>query len=374
MEDWSTHHILQAGQAKLGGKAATALFGYARTLQSAKLPVVFTLKHLSAIVKVDYKMLRESVRRKREAANYRMYRIAKRDGSFRYIHAVTSELFRVQSFLAHEILAKVPPHSAAFAFHSGGGIKRCAKQHCGARWLFQYDLSNFFYSVNEADVYGLFCQMGYRPLLAFEFARLSTTIRMPPSMSGLINLVPPDRRGMPYADACNKLGVLPQGSPTSPAISNLVARELDDRLEKVAVRYGLVYTRYADDITLSGMTVGKDRSRGEIHRSVIHAIRKSGFIENESKTRIAGPGSKKLVLGLLVDGPEPRLSKEMYERVDTRLYACKKFGLKATADFYKFDSAYGFYNHLAGLLSFVKDVDPLSWSRFAPRFEEIPPP
>lgn len=374
MEDWSAHHIWQAAQSNLDSEAAMALSRYARTLKSAQLPVVFSLKHLSAIVKVDYKILRESVRRKREAANYRIYRIAKRDGNFRYIHEVTSELFRVQTFLAHEILAKVPPHRAAFAFHSGGGIKRCAKQHCGARWLFQYDLSNFFYSVNETDVYRLFCQIGYRPLLAFELARLSTTIRMPPSMSGVISLVPPDRIGMPYPDACNKLGVLPQGSPTSPAISNLVARELDDLLEKVAARYGLVYTRYADDITLSGMSIGKEGFRGEIHRSVIHAIRKSGFIENKSKTRIAGPGSKKVVLGLLVDGPEPRLSKEMYERIDTRLYACKKFGLKATADFYNFDSAYGFYNHMAGLLSFVKDVDPLSWSRFDPRFAEIPPP
>jgi RNA-directed DNA polymerase len=374
VEDWSAHQLFKAASASLDRKAATALSAYARTLQSAELPVVFSLKHLSGIVGVNYDTLRESVRRKREAANYRMYRIAKRDGTFRHIHEVTSDLFRAQTFLAHEILAKVSPHRAAFAFHVGGGIKRCAAQHCGARWLFQYDLSNFFYSINEADVYGLFCRLGYRPLLAFEFARLSTTIRMPRNMSGVIKLVSPEHIGMPYADACNKLGVLPQGAPSSPAISNLVARDLDERLTKVAARYDLVYTRYADDITVSGMDVGEGRSRGEIHRSVIHAIRKSGFVENESKTRVAGPGSKKLVLGLLVDGPQPRLSKQMYERVDTRLYACRKFGLKATADFYKFDSAYGFYNHLAGLLAFIKDVDPLSWTRFAPRFKEIPPP
>ncbi|HDR9250229.1 reverse transcriptase family protein [Burkholderia vietnamiensis] len=374
MEDWSAHQLFQAASASLDRSTATALSAYARTLQSAKLPVVFSLRHLSGIVGVSYKMLRESVRRKREAANYRIYRIAKRDGTFRHIHEVTSDLFRVQTFLAHEILAKVSPHPAAFAFHAGGGIKKCAAQHCGARWIFQYDLSNFFYSINEADVYRLFCHLGYRPLLAFEFARLSTTIRMPPYMAGIINMVSPDHIGMPYADACNKLGVLPQGAPSSPAISNLVAKDLDDRLTKVAVHYNLVYTRYADDITISAMDVGKGRSRGEIHRSVIHAIRKSGFVENESKTRIAGPGSMKLVLGLLVDGPQPRLSRQMYERVDTRLYACRKFGLEATADFYKFDSAYGFYNHLAGLLSFIKDVDPLSWNSFAPRFKEIPPP
>jgi len=374
VEDWSAHQVYEAASTSLNSSTADRLSAYVHTLHSANLPVIFSLRHLSRIVGVSYKMLRDSVRRKREAANYRMYRIAKRDGSFRHIHEVRSDLFRVQAFLAHEVLAKVSPHPAAFAFHPGGGIKKCARQHCRARWIFQYDLSNFFYSVNEEHVYRVYCSLGYRPLLAFELARLSTTLRIPRDVSGANILVTRDRKGTPYADKCDQLGVLPQGSPSSPAMSNLVARDLDTRLANVALKYNMVYTRYADDITLSAMQIGRGRSRGEIHRSVIHAIRKSGFVENESKTRVAGPGSRKLVLGLLVDGPDPRLSRQMYQRVETRLYACEKFGLNGTAEFYKFDSAYGFYNHLAGLLSFIADVDPLSWSRFSPRFSAIPPP
>lgn len=69
-------------------------------------------------------------------------------------------------------------------------------------------------------------------------------------------------------------------------------------------------------------------------------------------------------MGLLVDGKNPRLSKETYKRIERLLYATQKFGLVATAEHEGFDSVYGFYNHIKGLVAFVKDVDSKRYAEF----------
>jgi RNA-directed DNA polymerase len=377
MEAWSVHHLSQQAEPTLGKSVAEDLKAYALRLRRGGLPVIFTLRHFSKIVEVDYTLLRASVERRREAANYRMFAIKKRSGGRRHIHAVTGELFKAQQFINSEILQKVRPHAASFAFHPDGGIRACASEHCGARWLFQFDLENFFHSVNEANVYGVFVGLGYRPLLAFEMARICTTTRLPEHLRRYIRSRSDHEPRVYkfYVERSESMGVLPQGASSSPMLSNLAARNLDEALTAFSSQHGLVYTRYADDITLSssgdfpeGMSVGK------IRRAVIEAIRKNGFRENQSKIRIAGPGSKKIVLGLLVDGETPRLSKETFKRIDRHLHAAVKYGLVDVAKHEKFDTPIGFYNHLAGLIAFVKDVDRARWEAFHDRFSILRPP
>ncbi|WP_420030645.1 reverse transcriptase family protein [Pseudomonas oryzihabitans] len=377
MEAWSVHHLSQKAEPLLGQAAADDLKAYALRLRQAGLPVIFSLGHLSKIVGVDYSLLRASVERRREAANYRMFAIKKRSGGRRHIHAVTGELFKVQQFINSEILQKRKPHAASFAFHPDGGIRACASEHCGARWLFQFDLSNFFHSVSEADVYGVLVELGYRPLLAFEMARICTTTRLPEHLKRYLwsSLSHKVRDYRLYVDRSGAMGVLPQGAPTSPMLSNLAARNLDEALTAFSTQYGFVYTRYADDITLSsGGNLPEGISIGSIHRSVIGIIRKSGFRENPDKTRIAGPGSKKLVLGLLVDGEVPRVSKETLKRIDRHLHAAERYGLVDVAKHEKFDSPIGFYNHLEGLIAFVKDVERGRWEVLYDRFSKLQTP
>jgi RNA-directed DNA polymerase len=112
-------------------------------------------------------------------------------------------------------------------------------------------------------------------------------------------------------------------------------------------------------------------SISKLRSEIIYIIRCCKFKENPNKIRIAGPGSKKLVLGLLVDGNDPRISKETYKRIDRHLHAIKKYGLASTATHEGFDSAYGFYNHLCGLMSYVNDVDKNRWQEFSADFLEL---
>jgi RNA-directed DNA polymerase len=392
METWSTHHLYQRAAGKLGPEKAASLQRYAQQLTSKGVAVVFTLGHLSKITGVSYRVLRDTVNRTREVANYRMYAVKKRSGGRRFIHSVSGDLFKVQRFVNQEILQKCVPHSGSFAFHSSGGIRQCASMHCGARWLFQFDLTDFFYDVTEIDAYRIFRSIGYRNLLAFELARICTTTHLPRWQKRLLfhhaeqhNLrkgtEPPgenetanNSKALPYPDWSGWVGVLPQGAPTSPMLSNLAARKLDRSLHLFALEQGLVYTRYADDITVSAGNFPKHLTAGDIHRSIIRRIRNAGFRENDKKTRVAGPGSKKVVLGLLVDGEKPRISKETYRRIDRHLHASQKYGLSETAAHEGFESAFGFSNHLSGLIAFVKDVDRDRWEDFSSRFNRIDKP
>ncbi len=376
MEVWSAHHLSQAATPVLGKPAADHLSLYAQRLMRKNLPVIFTLRHLARITGVEYRVLRATVERRRESANYRMFAVKKRSGGRRHIHAVTDDLFKVQQFINLELLQNLKPHPASYAFHAEGGIRKCASMHCGARWLFQYDLENFFHALSERNAYRVFMSVGYRPLLAFELARLCTTTRLPMHLKHHLWPKHAQRKQYHfYTDPSGATGVLPQGAPTSPMLSNLAALSLDEQLTAFADRHGFTYTRYADDLTFSaGGELPERMSIGDIHRAVAGIIRKSGFIENVKKTRVAGPGSKKVVLGLLVDGSAPRLSKEAYKRIDRHLHALKKYGLAAVAAHENFDSAIGFYNHLAGLVAYVKDVDSVRWREFHEQFSQIPCP
>ncbi len=374
METWSVHHLYKEAEAKLGQEKAASIIRYAQTLIDNGLPVIFSLKHLAKITETSPKFLIDTVKGKREATNYRMFSIRKRDGRRRFIHAVSRDLYSVQRFINLEILQKIKPHPSSYAFHASGGIYECAYRHCEAKWLFQFDLKDFFYTISEISVYNLFHELGYTKILSYELAKLCTTTRIPKNHTSVFSkrVINSDKI-FPYPIKNGKriLGVLPQGAPSSPMISNLVARPLDLGLNSVAKKYGFTYTRYADDICISATSLPPDISIGRIYKEILDCIRKSGFIENKKKIRIAGPGSKKIVLGLLVDREKPKLSKETRHRIDRLVHALVKFGVKSVANNEHFDSAFGFQNHFHGLISFVKSIDSIYWEKINNRLAPV---
>ena len=137
------------------------------------------------------------------------------------------------------------------------------------------------------------------------------------------------------------------------------------------IPYEEIVRRYADDITFSAYSIPKSMTISSIINDIKFLIRNENFQENKDKIHVARPGSRKLVLGLLIDGNKLRVSKEMFKRISRKIYAINKFGLLSVANNDGFNSAFGLYNHVQGLLAYLKDVDHAHWEYLYPKFEEI---
>lgn len=375
MNRWSSQHFLQQGRAKnISPDILSAACAIASAVQakSPDLPPLFTLRHLAHEADVPYRFLRKIVERADEVESYRLFKLKKAGighapGRFRYVCAPHPLLLKTQRWINREILEKIPVHEASFAYAKGSemGIVPAAKMHAGAgcKWLIKLDVTNFFESILEPDVYRVFLDLGYQPLISFELARLCTRIRHDGNPVK-INRHKPGERGLPYIDI--NIGHLPQGAATSPLLANLVAKPLDTDLLVFAGQNGLVYTRYADDLIFSSNSDFSRSTALELVHQIYDVIKKHGLWPNRAKTKIVPPGARKVVLGLLVDGAVPRLTKEFKARVRTHIHFLQRadVGPSQHARNRGFDSVLGLQRHVYGLVAFGAGVEP-DWARLA---------
>jgi retron-type reverse transcriptase len=365
MSPWHPQHFEKAA-IEAGGdinviKSAVAV-GRAVVEVNPNLTPVYTLAHLAHLTDVPYNFLRDVVSRRIDP--YRSFRIPKSvaesiDNNYRLISIPDFQLLKTQRWLAKNILVYGRPHTASAAYAPNCDIKDTASLHCGARWLIKLDIKRFFESVSEISIYRVFRELGYQPLVAFEFSRLCTRQR---------KTWPSNRRPwQPYyggwstipAYHSSQIGYLPQGAPTSPMAANLAVKFLDRRIAATSEKYGLVYTRYADDLALS--TRDKEFTRetalrviGEIYENIgLH-----GFSPNFTKTRILSPGSRKIILGLLVNGKAPRLTREFRARIRMHLHYLAQFGPVSHQRNRKFISVRSLRNHIEGLVNFAQHIEP----------------
>ena len=224
---------------------------------------------------------------------YTTFPIPKRGGGERIIAAPAPHLKAVQRRLATLLqdcvgeLEKDQPNRrrVTHGFQRGRTIVTNASAHRGRRYVLNLDLRNFFSAVNFGRVRGFFMK--------------DTSFELPEQVATSIAHI-----------ACLD-GKLPQGSPCSPVISNLVAHILDIRLLRFARRTNCRYTRYADDITFS--TNAKEfpkllASRStdaahiwELSEELVGLIERAGFEINPAKTRMQIHGSRQETTGLIVN-------------------------------------------------------------------------
>jgi RNA-directed DNA polymerase len=369
---WTSQRYISGGEARGVDVAmlerAAELIG---TLANRRppLPAILTLKHLAARSGASYIELRRTV--ERHDVGYRNFHIRKRSGGRRYIQIPPDDLMRAQRWLSEHVLARIPPHSRSFAFSKKASIMRCAAQHSGARWLIKMDVSAFFGSISEIQVYRVFLKAGYQPLVAFEFARLATYA---PEQSSRYQRAAWVRR-KPYeriwAYGTERVGYLPQGAPSSPMLSNLVMHDIDADFEELAASHGLTYTRYSDDLSFSTRKEFDRLRAKQLIASVTRRLAASGLRVNKKKTTVVPPNSRKIVLGLLVNGDEPRLTKEFRSSLRQHLYYMNRLGPRAHAVKRGFDTISGLYNHVLGLINYAKMVEPEYARHARSLFEQV---
>jgi RNA-directed DNA polymerase len=329
----------------------------ATRLRAQGVAVVFTLGHLARRCGAPYSYLRRVI--KRSIDPYHEFAIKRRAGKNpRLISSPDPLLMNVQRWILARILDHVSPHPASYAYQTGKSIRMCAEQHVGARWLLKMDLHNFFHTIDERQVYRIFAELGYEPLLAFELARLCTRQAYGAFPHPTRFIVRHQRNFAIPGYSTHALGFVPQGAPTSGAIANLAVRPLDDSLAALASAHRLVYTRYADDIVFSSSGTFDRRAASLLMQRARHEIAACGFTVHDKKTRLTPPGARRVVLGLLVDGDRIRLPKEMKSRIATHIHAAEKFGLREHQLSRGFASVLGLARHVDGLLAFAANIDP----------------
>ncbi|MEF2549704.1 reverse transcriptase family protein, partial [Aurantimonas sp. E1-2-R+4] len=324
---------------------------------------------------VDTEYLQDVVHRKSDP--YRTFKLAKRGKAnvrprpsrkHRWICVPEPMLMQAQRWIAQNILNAVTPHEACHAFTLKRDLVGAAKKHLQARWLVKLDIRRFFESIPEKSVYFVFRRLGYPALLSFQFARLCTRVRR----GDLIGKISRERvRSLPIRPRVP--GHLPQGAPTSPMLANLAVAILDDHLSAIGRGHGWTYTRYADDLAFSRI---EDTNRGSavtLVKLVEFALFDFGFVPHSAKTSIASPGARKVLLGTLVDRERPRLTRSFRNNLETHLYAMTNDGIGPAAHVRRrgFTSMIGLRRHVAGLLAFAHQVDPIYAAKQYAKFNLI---
>lgn len=367
MDRWAPHSF--ALEARREGHSEAEVAKYSAHYENAArlgIAPVLTLRHLAESSGVEYRHLRSRCERRphtlldgKKVKPYYTFAIKKRSGGKRIISIPAADVYRVQSWMNHNILKRIPTHHRSYAYRTGKSIVDCAAVHLSCRWLVKLDLSQFFESITERQVYTVFKKLNYPSLVSFEMARLCTRTDTFSNRRKVGAKWESNRRdfGIPeYNHGC--IGYLPQGAPTSPRLSNLVSRKMDQVLTDYADHCGWEYSRYSDDMYLSSIQPETTKDAAiDVVRRVRRIAEDHGFILNGTKTRIAGPGHRKLVLGILVDRNRPRLSREFRRRVEWHVRQCAK-DPAAHAAKKGFDSLSGLRNHVEGLLAFARSVDP----------------
>ncbi len=340
-------------------------------------PVIFTLAHLAAHTDTYYKDLHYFVSRhdfdishqcakSENKYHYKSFFITKRSGGKREINVPHPILSIAQSWIARNVLKAVPIHESATAYKVKSSIVKNAEIHCNCKWLLKLDLNDFFHNISEKQVFHVFKALGYPRLVSLEMARLCTMVK-PRTGKKWIN----NNRNYSIVDySCEYIGCLPQGAPTSPALSNVVCFKLDEIISTLALDYNCCYTRYADDLTFSFVKANRNTIL-EFKNKVSHELIKYGFSINAKKTRIIPPGARKIVTGLVVNGVSPTIPRELRDKVKADLYYAKKFGVANHCKKNKYKSIIGFSNHMFGMISFIRSVDPNLANKYLLLYEEL---
>jgi RNA-directed DNA polymerase len=263
---------------------------YVQQLLNNRLPAIFDLTHLGLCVGLDRGALMMMTHNPR--AFYRVYEIPKRSGGTRQITAPMPSLLQAQRWILRYILKNRPLADSVHGFRSGRSIVSNGNAHLGARCVLKIDIRDFFPSVRAARVLDVFDRMGYRTELTKDLTSL-----------------------------CTLNNQLPQGAATSPALANIVARNLDLRLEGLASKFSLRYTRYADDLTFSGRLMSL-----ELPAVIAHIVEDEGFVVNEEKTRLMRGSSRKIVTGISVGSGSAHLPRETRRKLKAELYSVLKYG------------------------------------------------
>lgn len=312
--------IQQATKQNKNENYVASYLSYVEPLFKQNVPVIVEPHHFALLVGLEY----EYVCKMAYASQcfYRSFTIKKSNGTDRSIDEPLPDLKMVQRWILNEILYQIPVSRYAKAFIPKRSIKHNARFHKSQHTVVTIDIKDFFPSINIYHVFKIFNDIGYKKNIAWFLANI-----------------------------CCLNQSLPQGAPTSPYISNIVMRDIDDILADYCNSKKYRYTRYADDLTFSG-----DKSVKEIIPYASTLLLEHKFLLNPSKTRVARQNARQEVTGIVVNH-HMQIPKNERKAIRQQLYYIRKYGLDSHLNHIN-EKRQNYLRHLLGKVNFALFINP----------------
>lgn len=300
-------------------------------------------ENLAKYLGYSWTFLRYNLYRRSNESKYRQFTVRKRSGGERVILAPCDEIKAIQHAILIRVLYVIArPKDTAHGFCPGRSILTGASEHVRSRFVLNTDLENFFPTINFGRVFGMLKAKPYS---------------LSPKIAAIL------------AHACCYAGQLPQGAPTSPMIANMVCGKLDGDLARLAQRNGMIYTRYADDITFSTRRRQFPDNIGTLDPSspsnitlvgshLEKIIQSNGFSINHAKTRLKDKTQRMEVTGLVVN-KKISIKRTYVRTLRAAIHALEVYGEDAERLFkerYNRTDSGSLKATIAGRLEFLKQV------------------
>lgn len=319
-EKYSNRFYREANKSGYSDYEIKSYLDYAFNLFEKKLPIIYDQVHLSLLVgyKIDFLLKITSSHEK----FYRIYNIPKKTSGTRVIAEPLPSLKEIQRWILDNILNQVKISKFAKAYRRGYSIRSNAWFHKEKKLLLRIDVSDFFGSIRFEHVSNVYQQMGYN----------KSVVTM------LTNL-------------CVLKKKLPQGAPTSPALSNIFFIPIDKRISSFAIKRKINYTRYADDMTFSG-----DFEPGMLIKFVESVLKDYDLVINKKKTRVLKKHQRQLVTGIVVN-EKLQAPRKMRKELRQAVYYIEKFGLSSHLEKTNNKKA-NHIKYLLGIANFILFINP----------------
>ena len=237
-------------ETNLSSEKKKKLISYVNQLENNCVPVIWGAEHLASLLGIKYEIFARMVNSQKSF--YRSFNIPKRRGGYRELSAPYPMLLEAQRWILKNIINIVKVSHYAHGFVAGKSIVSNAELHLSKRYLLKMDLEAYFPSISLNRVVMVFRNLGYPHFISYMLACL-----------------------------CCLNGRLPQGAATSPALSNIISKRLDNRLSALSNKWQLVYSRYADDMAFSGNYIST-----RFIKVVSDIVKDERFCINKSKTKL----------------------------------------------------------------------------------------
>lgn len=285
-------------------------------LKENQMPVIETDRELAAFLQIEYNTLRYLVYHRDVITfdNYYRFDIPKKSGGMRHIAAPKTQLKAAQKQILEQILQKVEVSDLSHGFIKSRSVLTGAKAHNTAPdLLINIDLENFFPTITFERVRGLYQSFGYSGYIASLLAMICTYCeRMPLEIKGELKYIKTSDR------------VLPQGSPASPMITNIICRNMDKRINGLCKKLGITYTRYADDMSFSYIGDTDNLAIGNFLSSVNKIIEAEGFHMKKEKTHILRKHNRQYITGIVINNEEIGVPKKWVKILKASIYNAQK--------------------------------------------------